>query len=202
MGIERIDSASALDPAACTFSNLHWRYGTGVDTSTGKGYYKKISYRYGVMTKLGDIEITVWHQLMEQLIEKSGEQWLLEALIQWEKEHYYAKSSSARLRESALQLHSSRIFDDPEWICFLPFNKRFRPAVYEQANIVTVINECCALPGEVTQEQIARAYGKTICCPHCGRWSKFSILKAESEGTNEKIHESTSSRLSAGSASM
>lgn len=201
MSIERIDSASRLDPATLTFSDLHWKYGTGVDTSTGKGIYKKNSYRYGVMTELGDIELKVWIQLMEQLIEKSGEQWILDALIQWEKEHYM-KASTAKLRESALELHSARIFDNPEWVCYLPFNKRFRPDVLEQAHIVTVVNECCGLPGEVTQEQINRTFNGGICCPHCGRWSKFSIPKAESENTNEKIHESTSSRLSGGSEGL
>ncbi|MCC8026640.1 MAG: hypothetical protein LIP16_15240 [Clostridium sp.] len=174
MSIERIDSVSGVDPASINFSNLRWKYGTGVDTSTGKGIYKKHSYRNGVMTELGDIELKVWFQLMEQLIEKSGEQWLQNALLQWEKEHNYAKASAAKLQESALELHSARIFDDPEWVCYIPFNKRFRPDVLEQAQLVTVINECCGLPGEVTQEQIDRAaYNGSVCCPHCGRWSPF-----------------------------
>lgn len=183
MSIERIDSASRLDPASISFSNLRWRYGTGVDTSTGKGIYKKHSYRCGVMTKLGDIEIKVWIQLMEQLIEKSGEQWLQDALFQWEKEHNYAKSSAAELKEKVLELHSARIFDNPEWVCYIPFNKRFRPDVLEQAHIVTVVNECCDLPGEVTQEQIDRAYNKTVACPHCGRWSRFELYEPQ---TNSK----------------
>lgn len=154
-----------------------------MDTSTGKGIYKKHSYRHGVMTKLGDIEITVWIQLMEQLIERSGEQWLQDALLQWGKEHNYTKSPAAKLRETALELHSDRIFDDPEWVCYIPFNKRFRPDVLEQAHIVTVINECCGLPGEVTREQIDRAYNNTVACPHCGRWSRFKIygLQTDSE---------------------
>lgn len=177
MSIDRIDSVSGLEPASISFLNLRWRYGTGVDTSTGKGIYKKHSYRFGVMTKLGDIELKVWIKLMEQLIEKSGEQWLLEALIQWEKEHNYAKTSAAKLRESALKLHSDRIFDNPEWVCYLPFNRRYRPAALEQAHIVTVANECCGLPGEVTQEQIQKAFNGDICCPHCGRWSKFKICE-------------------------
>lgn len=181
MGTQRIDSASAIDPTSLSFSNLYWRYGTGVDTSTGKGYYKKVSYRSGVMTKLGDIEIAVWIQLMEQLIEKSGEQWLLDALIQWEKEHNYTKASASKLRESALELHSARIFDNPDWVCYIPFNKRFRPDVLEQAHIVTVVNECCGLPGEVTQEQIDRAHDGGICCPHCGRWSKFEIYEPQTD---------------------
>lgn len=185
MGIERIDSVSRLDPAVISFSNLRWKYGTGVDTSTGKGYYKKVSYRNGVMTDLGDIEITVWGQLMEQLIEKSGEQWLLDALLQWEKEHNYTKASAAKLRESALELHSARIFDDPEWVCYIPFNQRFRPSALEQAHTVTVVNECCGLPGEVTQEQIDRAYNGEVCCPHCGRWSKFEIYEPQTDSRKD-----------------
>lgn len=181
MSMERIDSASGIDSSALTFENLRWSGESGVDTSTGKGAYKKVSYRTGVMTKLGDIEIKVWMQLMEQLIERSGEQWLLDALFQWEKEHSYAKTSAAKLRESALELHSAWIFDNPAWVCYLPFNKQYRPAVLEQAHIVTVVNECCGLPGEVTLEQIDRAFDGGICCPHCGRWSKFAIYKPQTD---------------------
>lgn len=206
MGMARIDSASGIAPDSLTFSNLRWRYETGLDTSTGKGTYKKVSYRNGVMTDLGDIEITLWIKLMEQLIEKSGEQWLQDALFQWEKEHNYAKASAARLRESALQCHSSRIFDDPKWVCFIPFNKHFRPHVLEQAQIVTVVNECCGLPGEVTQEQIDRANYGSVSCPHCGRWSMFAILKEtdspESEDTNEEIHQPPGPWLSDGGESL
>lgn len=182
MGILRIDSVSALDPASISFANLRWRYGTGVDISTGQGVYKKHSYRNGVMTELGDIEIKVWFHLAEQLIETSGEQWLLDALIQWEKEHGHTKTSTAELRESALQLHIARIFDCPEWVCYIPFNKRFRPDALAQVQLVTVVNECCGLPGEVTQEQIDRAaYNGSVCCPHCGRWSPFKKV-GESNG--------------------
>lgn len=204
MSIQRIDTISGLDPASINFSSLRWNYGTGVDTSTGKGYYKNHSYRHGVMTELGDIEIQVWYQLMERLIESAGEQWLWDALLQWEKKYNYTKASAAKLRESALQLHSCRIFDDPEWVCFIPFNKQFRPAVLEQANIVTVINECCGLPGEVTQEQLDRAAGGAVCCPHCGRWSRFTLPNgcAEREVPHEKIHEPASPRLSDGGQSL
>lgn len=181
MSIERIDSISGIDPASINFSNLRWRYGTGVDTSTGKGIYKKHSYHNGVMTELGDIEINVWYQLAEQLIEKSGEQWLLDALIQWEKQRNYTRASTAKLRESALQLHMARIFDNPKWVYYIPFNKRFRPDILKQANIVTVVNECCGLPNEVTQEQIDRAYEGVILCPHCGLASKFKIYEPQTD---------------------
>lgn len=182
MSIQHINSASVLDTASSmSFATLRWKYGTGIDTSTGNGYYKKVSYRHGVMTELGDIEESIWYQLMEQLIEKSGEQWLLDALVQWEKEHNYTRATPATIQKKALQLHSARIFDNPQWVCFLPFNRRFRPDALDGAHIMTVVNQCCGLPGEVTQEQIDRSYDDTIYCPHCGRWSRFSICPASGE---------------------
>lgn len=181
MDILRIDSVSGIDPASISFSNLRWKYGTGVDTSTGKGHDKKVSYRFGVMTELGDIKEDVWYQLMEQLIQKNGEQWLLDALIQWEKEHNAAKNSLSVIRKEALQLHSYRMFDEPQWVYFIPFNRQSRPVALEQAHLVTVISECCGIPGEVTQEQINRAYEGKVCCPHCGCWSKYTICAANSK---------------------
>lgn len=174
MSIIRIDNASDLDPTHISFENLRWKCGTGVDTSTGKGVYKRSSYRSGVMTELGDIEENLWYQLVEQLIQSSEEQFLLDALTQWEKEHTYQKASLVEIHKEALHLHSCRIFDDPQWVDFIPFNRQYRPDVLERAHIALVVTECCGLPGEVTREQICKAYDGTICCPHCGRWSHFT----------------------------
>lgn len=114
-----------------------------------------------------------------------GEQKLLEALTDWESRHNYAKDSARTVRHKALQLHISRIFDNPRWVNFIPFNREYRPEVLEHASLVTVINECCGKPGEVTQEQIDGACTGTVACPHCGRWSSFSIVEpkqAEEQG--------------------
>lgn len=170
MNLKRINFISEINTADITFQNFCWKYGTGVDTSTGKGAYKKVSYRRGVMTELGDIELKLWTRLVEELIEKSGEQRLLRALIQWEREHN-SKATTLELRESALDLHSCRIFDNAKWVHYIPFNRRFRPEMLERAHIVTIISLCCGLLGEVTQEQIDSAYDGNVACPHCGRWS-------------------------------
>lgn len=181
MSVVRLDSISEFDLAAISFSDLRWRYGTGIDTSTGKRWYKVHSYRNGVMTKLGDIEVNVWYQLMEHLVERENEQWLLDALIQWEREHGCCKKSASALRKEALQSHASRLFDCPEWVGFVLFNKQHRPEVYAQANIVTVITECCGIPSEVTQEQLDRSYyADTVHCPYCGLWSNYVL---SDEGT-------------------
>ena len=71
------------------------------------------------------------------------------------------------MRHKALQLHISRIFDNPRWVNFIPFNREYRPEVLEHASLVTVINECCGKPGEVTQEQIdgaLRAVEQLLYC--------------------------------------
>ncbi|MFR6041929.1 MAG: hypothetical protein ACLUHL_11220 [Dysosmobacter welbionis] len=71
--------------------------------------------------------------------------------------------------------YSMSLQDWPEWVDYIPFNRKYRPQVLEQAHIVTVFNACCGKPGEVTQEQIDRAWRGQIACPCCGRWSLFSI---------------------------
>ena len=116
---------------------------------------------------------------MEQIAQRDNETWLVDALAVWEAEHNYTRRSPAQIREEALELYSMRIFDQPEWVVYIPFNRRFRPDVLDGAHIVTVINDCCKKPEEVTQEQIDRAYGGTVACPHCGRWSTFSIVSGE-----------------------
>lgn len=108
-----------------------------------RGRDKQYSAWIGVQTSLGEIEKGVWYQAAEALIQKAGEQKLLEALTDWESRHNYAKDSARTVRHKALQLHISRIFDNPRWVNFIPFNREYRPEVLEHASLVTVINECC-----------------------------------------------------------
>ena len=150
----QINSLSEIDMERLSFEDIRWRYGVFHPTSTGAGRDKQYSAWIGVQTSLGEIEKGVWYQAAEALIQKAGEQKLLEALTDWESRHNYAKDSARTVRHKALQLHISRIFDNPRWVNFIPFNREYRPEVLEHANLVTVINECCGKPGEVTQEQI------------------------------------------------
>lgn len=177
MNHQRHDSIIEFDLSTITFSDLCWRYGTGIDTSTGKGYYKVHSYRNGVMTKLGDIEIKVWCELMNQLIEKEDEQWLLAALEEWQRENCYNRKNPNEIREAALEMHSMRIFDRPGWVHFLPFNKRFRPETLEQIQTVIITTACCKQPVDITLEQLEGAYKERVHCPLCGCWSKHNRSK-------------------------
>ena len=175
----QINSLSEIDMEHLSFEDIRWQYGTFHPASTGSGRDKKYSSWRGVQTNLGEIENGVWYQAAEALIQKAGEQKLLEALTDWESRHNYAKDSARTVRHKALQLHISRIFDNPRWVSFIPFNREYRPEVLKNARIVTVVNECCGKPGEVTQEQVTASHDNMVACPRCGRWSRFSIIEPE-----------------------
>lgn len=174
-----INSVGQLDLDAVTLSDIRWQYGTFRPYSTGSGRDKKHFSRSGVATSIGDLQEDLWYQVAEHIAKRDGEEWLVEALAQWNKAHNYCKDSPTELRRDALQSYSCRIFDDPQWVRYVPFNRQYRPEVLETARLVTVECDCCKRPGEVTQEQIDGADQGQISCPHCGCWSIFRVLSEE-----------------------
>ena len=88
------------------------------------------------------------------------------------------------VRQEALRLHVDRMFDNPRWVHFVPFNRKYRPEALGTAHLVTVANECCHTPGEVTQEQIDHAANGMVACPCCRRWSPFRCVE-QTENTEE-----------------
>lgn len=171
---------SELKVAELCMNDIRWLGGTGRACSSGTGQSKKTSYRRGVSTPLGDIELSVWYQVAEEIVRRDGEQEMLSHLITWGTEHNYAHLSATEIRQEALKLISVNIFEQPRWVDYIPFNRRFRPEVVQKAHIVTIISACCQLPGEVTQEQIDAAYSNMVACPHCGRWAAYTV--AETQG--------------------
>lgn len=172
--IKHIDSLAGLDLSAITRKDIRWHVSTGISISSGSGRNKSYSYRHGVLTDLGDIELGLWRQLAASLAERLGEQWLVDALIEWNQAHNYTRSPLNEVRLDALRSYINGLYDRPEWVDYIPFNRKYRPQVLEQAHIITVFNVCCSKPGEVTQEQIDRAWQGQIACPCCGRWTVFA----------------------------
>ena len=164
------------DLSTITFEDIRWQYGVFRCNSTGAGRDKKHFPWHGVKTRLGEIEEHEWCQLAEAVIDRAGEAELLKQLVQWCTENNFTGDSAAEIRREALRLHTNRIFDNPKWVGYLPFNKRYRPGIWDAANIVFVRMGCCPEPGTVTQEQIDRSCKEQIACPHCGRWNTFTIL--------------------------
>ena len=176
MNQENYKLPGGVEFSSITYEDILWQTGVFRYERTGSGRDKITFYWNAVKTKLGEIEEKNWCRLAEALIERENETQLLKDLIQWCTEHNYVKASAAEIRKDALQLHVARFFDDPQWIDFIPFNKKYRPEVLETANIVFVRNECCQKGGPVTQEQIDRSHAGTIACPFCGRWSRYIVL--------------------------
>ena len=88
-----------------------------------------MGYRVGMQCNLGDIEVSDWKAMVRDLVVQTGEQELFDQLLTHMKEHNYAKLSKSELEQEVLELHAARIFDNPLWVDFIPFNKRFRPEV-------------------------------------------------------------------------
>lgn len=172
-----------------TFADLRVHFGTGrAYTVSGKGRDRVLGYRSGMQCNLGDIEVSEWNAMVKELIVQSGEQELHEQLYTHMKEHNYAKATKSELEQQVLELHAARIFDDPLWVDFIPFNKRFRPQVLQTVRLVWVKNACCRKAGQVTQAILdSQTNQGKVCCPHCGRWSEYEIMTTlETEDTTNE----------------
>ena len=116
MGKHDVIHASDLNDEQLTFENLRYLYGTGRSyVISGSGKYRKMGYRMGVQTELGDLEESEWQQLMRALIEKAGEQELHLQLLQWVTNHCAWLHSRSEREMEALVLHSMRVFQNPNW---------------------------------------------------------------------------------------
>lgn len=121
---QQMVSASQFDPAQLTFRDLRCRYNTGRAIRVeGKGARKKVEYRLGVQTEIGDFEVHEWMNLMRDLIHRSGEDQLQQRLLAFvEQEMPWLHKDFERQLE-ALELHARRIFENPKWVAYQNFNK-------------------------------------------------------------------------------
>lgn len=165
-----------------TFSDLRHMYGTGrAVLLSGEGRNKVYGYRHGIRCALGDIELTDWQKMMKELIRRSREEELHRQLTLWVKEHSYTQRDKAEFEQEVLELHSLRIFDNPEWVGFIPFNQKYRPDALIGIPLVTACSECCGTPFVTTQARIDCDGKEQTYCGICGRWSPYQILSADPE---------------------
>lgn len=126
------------------FSDLRVRFGTGrAFLISGSGRDKKYGYRHGMMTDLGDLELSEWKRLINALIEYHGEQELQQQLRTWAKAECPWLHGNDEIEEYALKLHAARIFDDPSWVDYIPFNQEYRPDILDTADLVRIQTACC-----------------------------------------------------------
>lgn len=177
-----MDTTSQINAKELAFSNLHMHYMTGrSNLISGIGRDKKFEYLSGVMTDIGELGHDEWIQKAEAVIAQYGEQSIQGELLQWLGEHNYSKATKSQLKLDALKLHMARIFDDPQWCHYIPWNRRFRPGFIDEGALVWIRTICCRKPGQTTRVQINSGYRHTVCCPHCGRHSMF--VECDQDGT-------------------
>ena len=157
-----------------TFEDLRSHYYTGRSyLISGEGRNKVFGYRHGVMTNIGDLTENEWARLSKQLIEQSGEQELHQQLLTWEKEHSHWKRKELRFELDVLSMHIARLPDNPAWRDYIPFNRKYRPKVLCNTEILWVKCTGCGKLYEMTRKQLgnirSRNDGK-LYCRKCGDW--------------------------------
>lgn len=112
-----------------TFEKVSLKYGTGRSNTFNTPNGKKTSYRHGVMTEIGDIEVSVWIQIVEYLIQRAKENELYNNLLEWVTDTLKWSENDAERKKYALVLHAVRIFGNPAWVDYVAFNKKYRPKI-------------------------------------------------------------------------
>lgn len=125
-----IDRIEDINLAEIAFSSIKKRYGTGrAFTFRNSQGDKKTRYRNGCMTAIGDIEKSVWQQVVRELIIRESETELFKNLKCWLKDSKMVFRDDNELEDYALDLHATRIFDCPEWVGYVDFNTKYRPEI-------------------------------------------------------------------------
>ena len=162
-----------------SFADLRCRFQTGRSfIISGEGRNRIYGYRNGVQCALGDLERSQWCELARDLVDRKGEQDLHKQLLQYLKDHNYAKVSIKELEFHALELHMDRIFDNERWLGFVEFNQQYRPEILTATRLILIKPECCKKAGLITRTRYEENQEDNFC-PHCGRWTKISLIEAE-----------------------
>ena len=181
---EKIDSITQIDPTQITRDNLRYMYGTGQVISSKNSQGNKVShYRTGVETALGDIEVSLWMELVQKLIEKENDQEIFGQLLEWAKaENNIPSKTSNDLLRDAMQSYTYRIYDNKGWWDYVRFNMKYRPEILENdPDLMYVRLACCDRTSRIPKEQIRHFHEEpdTVPCPYCNRATLFSPVHIE-----------------------
>ena len=176
---EKIDNITQLDVSQLTDENLRCHYETGLNIMTKNSQGHKASwYRKGVHTNLGDIEKSLWIELVKQLIERENDQSLFDMLLEWEKaaNHIHSMTEKDFVYE-ALKAYACRIYDNKAWFDYVRFNRKYRPAILDNdSTLIPVCFDCCGCEDRIPREQIKHNYETSymVPCPFCNKYTTFS----------------------------
>lgn len=190
MNHNSIDRLEQLDLASLTAADLKTHIFTGRAIDIGIGRYRRKLYRFGVQTDIGDIEISVWVEAAEHIVEREGLKEELEHLRPFA--HYTPNAGPfTKLHEYVrhLDMCLSAFYRNPAWVGFMPYNRQYHPELLEGVPMAQIIPKCCGELCEIPRAQIS-ADLNVAPCPICGRWSSFRYAEADGQNQINRSEES------------
>ena len=173
---ELIDKLEQLDLQQLSIGDLHWIHCTGKGLTIGSGRNKKHFFRRGIQTPIGDIELSVWIKAAEYIVERDGLQEELEQLLSFASASIGSSCSRELIHARHLDMCLSKIYRNPSWVGFIPYNERYHPELLENTPMVEVIMGCCETVCTIPKAQI-HDENQTAHCPVCRRWASFTCAK-------------------------
>lgn len=128
-----IDTLEALDLPHLKAEDLDLQFWTGQAQSKGYGIHKVPDYRTGVMTPIGDIEISIWIKAAEYIVERDGLQNEVEHLasfIAFPGDNATIEKRQT-LRTRILDACLSRLYHNIKWVHFVKYNEKYHPELLE-----------------------------------------------------------------------
>ena len=167
-----IDRIEQLGNIEFSFEKLSKKYGTFRSYSNGTDRLgrKKFRSRVGVQTDYGDIEVTLWCELVRNLIEQHDERKLFNHLKVWVIKSNQWLTNKPEVEIEALELHACRIFDNPLWVDYVEFNEKYRPEVLHGVELVWVVNQVETTPQRITRVKMERDNATDFTKNTCGVW--------------------------------
>lgn len=109
-----------------TLEELRHRYGTGrAYHVSGRGRYKTMEYRFGVMTDVGDIELGEWCRLIHTLIDRAGDQKTYACLKEIIQQECPWLHREREIEEHTLSFYADRSYQNPQWWGYEKFQKMY-----------------------------------------------------------------------------
>ena len=179
-----IDRIEQLGNIEFSFEKLSKKYGTFRSYSNGTDRLgrKKFRSRVGVQTDYGDIEVTLWCELVRNLIEQHNEKKLFNHLKVWVIKSNQWLTNKPEVEIEALELHACRIFDNPLWVGYVEFNEKYRPEVLYGVELVWVVNQVETTPQRITRVKMERDNATDFTKNTCGVWIECATpLQKEKE---------------------
>lgn len=175
-----IDNIEHINPSLISHENLIALHETGQSVLvSGTGKDKVFRYRIGKQTLIGDIEQSVWKELVHRLVEKCAEEKLLEQYREWVKANVPWIWNDRAAEMGAMELYVSNQHLNRKWWGYVSFNLAYYPErLNDDPSLISVVPDCCGKTFRIPPEGIRMNHleQQVISCPFCKDSSTFTYL--------------------------